>query len=85
MVKEELDSKIYLITFKEPKYVMEIGEIIYGESRATYPKLMGKDGAIKRCEKNGWIIKTSIDPPDDKPLGFEKRDYYIRCSTGLML
>ncbi|UCD13379.1 MAG: hypothetical protein JSW60_07425, partial [Thermoplasmatales archaeon] len=77
MAKEELDSKIYLITFNQPKYVMEIGEIIYGEPRDTYPKLMGKLGAIKRCLKNGWIKETSVEPPEDKPLGFEKRDYYI--------
>jgi len=77
MASEELDSKIFLITFNKPMYVMKIGEIIYGEKRATYPKLMGKDGAIKRCEKKKWIKKIDVGPPEEKPLGFERRDYYI--------
>jgi hypothetical protein len=80
MAKDELSHKIYLITFKQPKFVMEIGEIIYGESRATYPKLMGEKGAIKKCLNNGWIKGASVEPPDKKPLGFEKRDYYIANS-----
>jgi len=84
LVKEELSHKIYLITFDKPKYVMEIGEIIYGKPRDTYPKLMGKSGAIKRCLKKGWIKKISVEPPDDKPLGFEKRDYYI-ANKGMLL
>ena len=78
MAKDELSHKIYLITFNKPKYVMEIGEEIYGKPRRlTYPKLMGESGAIKRCLKKKWIKKVSVEPPEDKPLGFEKRDYYI--------
>ena len=82
MVKDELSHKIYLITFKEAKYVMEIGEEIYGPPRRqTYPKIMGKDGAIQKCVDNGWIKKINIEPPKVKPHGFEKRDYYIADSN----
>ena len=81
MAKDEISHKIYLIAFDKPKFVMEMGEIIYGEKRATYPKLMGESGAIKRCLNNGWIKKVTIEPPDDKPPGFEKRDYYIAKSN----
>lgn len=77
MAKEELSDKIYLITFDKPKYIMEIGEILYNEQRATYPKLMGEKGAIKKCLEKGLIKKTSVDIPKEKPLGFEKREYYI--------
>lgn len=78
MTKEELTHKVYFATFDEPKYVMEIGNIIYGVEKQTYPKLMGENSAIDKCLKRGWIedVTKSIEIPDPKPLGFEKRRYY---------
>lgn len=78
MVKEELTHKVYLATFSKPRYVMDIGELIYDVKKDTYPKLMGKNGAIKKCLKRGWIkdVTDSIEIPDPKPQGFEKRRYY---------
>lgn len=78
MAKEELSHKVYLTTFDKPRYVMEIGNIIYRVERQTYPKLMGENGAINRCLEKGWIedVTDSMKIPKEKPLGFEKRRYY---------
>jgi len=76
MAKEELTHKVYLATFGRPRYIMEIGEMIYGVKKDTYPKLMGENGAIKKCLKRGWIKKIDMPTPEEKPPGFDKRIYY---------
>jgi len=78
MTKEELSHKVYLTTFIEPNYVTKIGELIYGKKELTYPKLMGKNGAVNKCFKKGWIedITKLMKSPDDKTPGFERRIYY---------
>ena len=78
MIREELSHKVYLTTFIEPNYVMEIGKLIYGKEQLTYPKLMGKNGVVNKCLKNGLIedVTKLMKTPDDKTPGFERRKYY---------
>lgn len=78
MPKEELTHKVYLATFDEPRYLMEIGKLIYGVEEKTYPKLSGEKGAIKKCLRKGWIkdVTDFIEIPEPKKSGFEKRRYY---------
>lgn len=74
MSKEELIHKVYLATFSKPRFVSEIGKIIYGVEEKTYPKLMGKFGAIEKCLDLGWIKKVNLS--DTGEPGFKKRKYY---------
>ena len=79
MAKEELAPKVYFLTFSKPRYVSEIGELIYGIKKETYPKIMGKKrGAIYKCLTEGLIedVTESIELPKEKKPGFEKRKYY---------
>jgi hypothetical protein len=78
MTKDELSHKVYLATFIEPNYVTRIGELIYGKKELTYPKLMGKNGVVNKCLKNGLIEDVSklMKTPDNKDPRFKRRIYY---------
>jgi hypothetical protein len=78
MGKSSLSEQVYFATFEKPRYKSEIGKLLYGE-QTTYPKLIGKDGAIKKCKDTGMIKKIFVKTPENgsaKPFFFTKRQYY---------
>ncbi len=38
---------------------------------------MGKSGAIRKCERRGWIKNVTDTTPEKDDLGFKKRNYYM--------
>jgi len=79
MGKSSLSEQVYFATFEKPRYKSEIGKLLYGE-QTTYPKLIGKDGAVKKCKDTGMIKKIFVKTPENgsvKPFFFTKRQYYI--------
>ena len=77
MPKEELPKKVMLAVFNKPLNETEIGKKIYKKKLQSYPKLMGKNQAIDKCLKRGWIKQVWLDIPEKKkPHGFENMKFY---------
>jgi hypothetical protein len=76
MPTEELPQKVLLSVFDKPLNITEIGIKIYKKKRQTYPKLMGKTGAIQKCLDRNWIKQVWLELPDKKkPHSFELMKY----------
>jgi hypothetical protein len=80
-----LPHQVYLATFDKPRYEKEIGDLIYKVKRETYSKLIGENGAIKKCEeKLKWIEDVTDAIPKKDEHGFWRRRYYLASIEPLL-